>query len=258
MSDDGRGTIAATLRGRLGGFGLDVALLAPASGVTALVGPSGCGKTTLLRCLCGLTRLAGRVSFRDEVWQEEGRFVAPHRRPVGYVFQEASLFPHLSVRGNLEYGLRRAPPATMVSFAQAVDLLGLAALLDRAPGTLSGGERQRVALARTLLAQPALLLLDEPVSALDAEGRAEVLDRLDGVIRSLDVPVIYVTHDVAEARRFASRIVAMRAGRIVGEAALAAAPSQEEARASVAAMPRDEVERLAAAALVAGLSRPPE
>ncbi len=250
--------IFARLSGRLGSFELDAAFEAPASGVTALVGPSGCGKTTLLRCLSGLTHLKGHISFRGEPWQDERRFVAAHRRPVGYVFQEASLFPHLSVRGNLRFGLVRSHAPVVVSFDDAVELLGLSPLLDRSPVTLSGGERQRVALARTLLAQPALLLLDEPVSALDAEGRAEVLDRLDGVIRTLGAPVIYVSHDLAEARRFASHIMAMRAGRIVSQAAPSTPLGDEDAWAVVAAMPRDEVEGLAAAALRAGISPPPE
>ena len=250
--------IAAALAGRLGAFELDAIFEAPASGVTALVGPSGCGKTTLLRGLSGLARLKGRVSFKGDVWQDAGRFVPTHRRPVGYVFQEASLFPHLSVHGNLAYALKRARAPVTVTFDHAVELLGLGRLLSRSPATLSGGERQRAALARALLAQPDLLLLDEPVSALDSEGRAEVLERLDGVIRGLGAPVIYVTHDLAEARRFAARIVAMRAGRIVGDASPAVAPDAADPRTDLAAMSRAQVEALARAALAAGISPPPE
>jgi molybdate transport system ATP-binding protein len=250
--------LVARLSGRLGAFELDAVFEAPGEGVTALVGPSGCGKTTLLRCLSGLARLSGRVRFGDDIWQDEHNFTPPHRRPVGYVFQEASLFSHLNVVGNLEYGLKRTRAEARVSFDDAVDLLALGPLLDRSTHALSGGERQRVALARALLAQPALLLLDEPVSALDPEGRAEVLDSLDGVIRTLGAPVIYVTHDLAEARRFASRTVAMRAGRIVGEPQALRPLGDAEALAAAAAMPRAEADRYAAAALMAGLNPRPE
>jgi molybdate transport system ATP-binding protein len=246
--------ITARLGGRLGAFALSADFDAPAAGVTALVGPSGCGKTTLLRCLSGLTRLAGRVVFKGETWQDESRFVPAHRRPVGYVFQDAGLFSHLSVRGNLNYGLKRTRAATRISFDRAVDLLGLAGLLERGTDALSGGERQRVALARTLLCQPELLLLDEPVSALDVESRAEVLDRLEGVIESLAAPVIYVSHDLAEVARFADRIVSMRAGRIVGTEPAPARPrTREAALAAAGALSADEAGHLAAAALLAGL-----
>jgi len=239
--------IEARLAGRLGDFRLDVELSAPAAGVTALVGPSGCGKTTLLRCLSGLARLEGRVTFRGETWQDGARFVAPHRRPVGYVFQEASLFPHLTVRRNLEFGLKRAPAAATLSFDDAVDLLGLAALLDRSTAKLSGGERQRVAVGRSLLVQPQLLLMDEPVSSLDAEAKAEVIASLERVIHALATPVIYVSHDPAEVARFATRVIAMRAGRIVG-------PTAEPAPPSLDGLAPAEIRRLALAALKAGLS----
>src|SRR5712692_9163064 len=158
--------------GTLGRFRLDVAFEAPMRGITALFGPSGCGKTTILRCVAGLNRLPGRLVVDGDLWQDHatGRFREPYRRPVGYVFQEASLFAHLSARGNLLYGRRRAlktGAADEIRLDDVVDLLGIAALLDRATGALSGGERQRVALGRALLTQPRLLLMDEPLAALD-------------------------------------------------------------------------------------------
>ena len=241
--------LEARLAGRLGAFSLEVDFAIPASGVTALIGPSGGGKTTLLRCLAGLTRLAGRVAFRGEVWQGERAFVAPHRRPVGYVFQEASLFPHLSVRGNLVFAQRRAPAPRGLGFDDAVGLLGLEGLLDRATDRLSGGERQRVAIARALLAQPRLLLMDEPVSSLDREARAEVLERLEHVLGVIAAPVIYVSHDTAEVRRLAERVLVMRAGRLTTAEPLASATDE----ALLDALSPDETRRLALAALRAGL-----
>jgi molybdate transport system ATP-binding protein len=243
-----RRDIEARLSGRLGGFELDAELAVPAAGVTALVGPSGCGKTTLLRSLSGLTRLQGRVSFKGEVWQDEHRFTPPHRRPVGYVFQEASLFPHLSVHRNLAFGLRRTHAAPKLSFGDAVDLLGLGPLLDRGVEKLSGGERQRVALGRALLVQPELLLLDEPVSSLDVEGKAEVISALDDVIRALATPVIYVSHDPAEVARFATRVIQMRGGRIVE-----AGSDVANGAAALDGLTPEQVRQLALAALAAGL-----
>ena len=136
--------IAARFQGRLGDFSLDVTLEVPASGVTVVFGPSGSGKTTLLRCLAGLTRLDGQLSVAGEVWQDDHAFVAPHRRGVGYVFQDAALFEHLSVRGNLLYGRRRAGLGVDAEFDRLVALLGLEGLLDRGPGKLSGGDRKSV------------------------------------------------------------------------------------------------------------------
>lgn len=202
--------------GRLGRFALDAELAFPARGVTALVGPSGCGKTTLLRCIAGLTRLPGRLSVAGDIWQDERRFLAPHRRPAGMVFQEPSLLPHLTVRGNLAYADRRARGAPLTNFAEAVELLGLSGLLDRAPGKLSGGERQRVALARALLTRPTLLLMDEPLSSLDAASKADILPYLDRLHRTLAIPTLYVTHDLSEVARLADHRLDMREGRIVG------------------------------------------
>jgi molybdate transport system ATP-binding protein len=249
--------IEARLRGRLGAFALDVDLCAPSSGVTALFGPSGCGKTTLLRCLAGLCRLDGTVRFKNEVWQDERRFEPPHRRPVGYVFQEPSLFAHLSVRGNLTFGLKRTTAARTLAFEQAVDLLDLGPLLDRSTHKLSGGERQRVAIGRALLVQPELLLMDEPVSSLDVESRAEIIDRLERINRTLATPVIYVSHDPVEVARFADRVLAMRAGRIVSASETPTASgglAEAGAIAALEALSAEEVRRLALAALMAGLA----
>ena len=213
-------TIAARLALQRADFRLDVDLQLPGHGVTALFGPSGCGKTTCLRAIAGLTRAAGRVEVNGEVWQDDGaRTWRPtHRRQLGYVFQEASLFAHLTVRQNMEYGLRRLPTARRrVSLDQAVQLLGLSDLLARAPHTLSGGERQRVAIARALAASPRLLLMDEPLAALDAARKAEVLPYLERLQRSLDIPMLYVSHSADEVARLASHLVLLEHGRVLAQ-----------------------------------------
>jgi molybdate transport system ATP-binding protein len=211
---DGRGDrgVEFRLAGRFGALRLDCAARLPAAGVTAVMGPSGSGKTTLLRCLAGLARADGVVRVGETVWQDRRTFLPPHRRGVGYVFQEASLLPHLTVGGNLEYAARRAPPIPAPGFGEVVQRLGVGALLARAPATLSGGERQRVAIARALLSRPALLLMDEPLSSLDAEAKAETLAYLERLIGDLGLPVIYVTHDMREAQRLADRTLTLQAG----------------------------------------------
>ncbi len=213
-------TIAARYHGVLGRFELDVAFEAPMRGITALFGPSGCGKTTILRCVAGLNRLPGRLVVGGDAWQDDGNgtFRQPYQRSVGYVFQEASLFAHLSVRKNLLYGYRRALKAGTpedVRLDDVVGLLGIAHLLDRATGALSGGERQRVALGRALLAQPRLLLMDEPLSALDRMTKEEILPYFEALHTSLSVPVLYVTHDISEIERLADYMVLLDAGRVV-------------------------------------------
>jgi molybdate transport system ATP-binding protein len=217
--------INARFRGSLGRFSLDVAFSAPGRGISALFGPSGCGKTTVLRCVAGLQHLAdGHLTVAGETWQDGARTVPVHRRPIGYVFQEASLFPHLSVRRNLLYGQRRAlrqGAAEAVRFEEVAGLLGLERLLDRSPGHLSGGERQRVAIGRALLTQPRLLLMDEPLSALDRFSKEEILPYLEALHDTLSIPVLYVSHDLAEVERLADHLVLLQGGRVVAAGPLA-------------------------------------
>lgn len=199
-----------------GGFSLDVSLQLPGQGVSVLLGPSGCGKTTVLRALAGLEKAQGSVQVNGQVWQNERQFLPTHQRAIGYVFQEASLFAHLTVKGNLHYGLQRTPKDDRrVGLDEAVDLLGIAPLLERRPDRLSGGERQRVAIARALLTSPRVLLMDEPLSALDAQRKAEVLPFLERLNQQSRVPLVYVTHALEEAVRLADHLVLMSAGRVV-------------------------------------------
>jgi molybdate transport system ATP-binding protein len=215
------GEILARLKTRLGDFSLDVDLQLPARGVTALFGHSGSGKTTLLRCIAGLQNARGELRVDGTVWQDATRFLPVHRRPLAYVFQEASLFPHMSVRRNLEYGFRRlAPDARKISIEQAVDWLGIGALLARAPEKLSGGERQRVAIARALLCSPNVLLMDEPLAALDQKSKNEILFYLEELHDALSIPILYVTHSADEVAQLADYIVVMESGRVVADGAL--------------------------------------
>ncbi|MCP1418828.1 molybdate transport system ATP-binding protein [Pseudomonas laurylsulfativorans] len=199
------------------GFTLDVDLQLPGRGVTALYGHSGSGKTTCLRCIAGLERAdRGFIQVNDEVWQDSDNkvFVAPHKRALGYVFQEASLFPHLSVLANLEFGLKRIPrPQRRVDMVHATELLGISHLLDRHPQHLSGGERQRVGMARALLTSPKLLLMDEPLAALDAQRKSEILPYLQRLHDELDIPVLYVSHSQDEVARLADHIVLLSSGK---------------------------------------------
>lgn len=198
------------------GFELSVQLQLPGQGVSVLLGPSGCGKTTVLRALAGLTRARGQVRVGSQVWQDDaqGQWLPVHQRPLGMVFQEASLFAHLDVRANLLYGHRRVPPAQRhITLDEAVELLGIGHLLARRPHGLSGGERQRVAIARALLTSPSLLLMDEPLSALDAARKAEVLPYLE-TLAGRGLPIVYVTHALEEAARLADHLVLMDQGRV--------------------------------------------
>lgn len=214
--------MSEALRIRLGlvrdDFRLRVDLSLPGSGISVLFGPSGSGKTTILRCVAGLEPAArGLVSIGGETWldDEAGVNLPTWRRELGYVFQEASLFEHLNVRRNLQYGLRRVPRAGgSKALDAAVELLGIGHLLDRAVGTLSGGERQRVAIARALATQPRLLLLDEPLAALDIARRQEILPWLGRMRDELSVPMLYVTHSVDEAARLADHLVLLEGGTV--------------------------------------------
>ncbi|MDO8466443.1 MAG: molybdenum ABC transporter ATP-binding protein [Gallionella sp.] len=205
------------------GFSLHVDMQVFAHGIIGLFGPSGSGKTTLLRCIAGLERVnTGALQVKDEVWQSGENFMPVHKRPLGYVFQEASLFPHLSVKKNLEYGLKRIPPEQRkVQLEQAVEWLGLDKLIGRnSPDGLSGGERQRVAIARALLTSPRLLLMDEPLSALDAASKREILPYLERLHSELDIPVIYVSHSLDEVARLADQLVLMDQGEIIASGPL--------------------------------------
>jgi len=212
-------SISARFHVVLAKFSLDVDVSFEADGVTALIGPSGSGKTTLLRCIAGLERDPhGALRFRAQVWQGRERWLPTYQRPIGYVFQDARLFPHLSVRKNLEFGMRRVPRAERrVSFERAVALLGVEPLLSRSPSKLSGGERQRVAIARALLCSPQLLLMDEPLASLDLESRAQILPLLEQLQRELQLPIIYVTHAPAEVARLAARVVLLSQGRVLAQ-----------------------------------------
>lgn len=204
-----------------GGFMLDAEFDVEARGVTALFGPSGAGKTTLLRALAGLEPACrGRIVVRGEVWLDSASSISvpTHRRRVGLVFQEQNLFPHRTVEGNLAYAWRRRGEAgaevDATWFDDVVRWLGVRPLLRRWPDGLSGGERQRVALARALVAGPRLLLLDEPLASLDTESKQEILPVLQSLEERLDVPIVLVTHALAEVARLASRMVCLRAGRV--------------------------------------------
>ncbi|MCG6574428.1 molybdenum ABC transporter ATP-binding protein [Pseudomonas sp. AF32] len=209
-----------------GDFSLDLDVQLPGRGVTALYGQSGSGKTTCLRCMAGLEQpKQGFIEVNGQVWQDTARgvFVPPYQRALGYVFQEASLFAHLSVQANLTFGFKRIAPAQRrVSLDQATELLGIGHLLDRQPHTLSGGERQRVGIARALLTSPRLLLMDEPLAALDTRRKNEILPYLQRLHDELDIPVVYVSHSQDEVARLADHIVLLDAGR-----ALASGPIGE-------------------------------
>ena len=205
------------------GFALDVDVKLPARGISAIFGPSGSGKTTLLRCMAGLERSPnGLLRVGGEAWQDGDKFVPTHQRPLGYVFQEASLFPHLSVRDNLEYGLRRiAPEACKLQLEQVVGWLGLQTLLSRKDVmSLSGGEQQRVAIGRALLTSPRLLLMDEPLSALDAASKQEILPYLERLHYELELPVLYVSHALDEVARLADHLLLLDKGSVVANGAM--------------------------------------
>ena len=198
-------------------FSLEVDCQLLSSGVTAIFGRSGGGKTTLLRCIAGLERVGrAQIRFNDRVWQDAGQFVPTHRRSVGYVFQESSLFAHLDVRGNLEFALRRVPEEQQrVRLDEAIAWLGIEALLRHRSAQLSGGERQRVAIARALLSSPQLLLLDEPLSSLDEASKSQLLAQLEHLRDQLSIPMIYVSHSLGEVMRLADQLLLLDAGRVL-------------------------------------------
>lgn len=203
---------------RRGDFTLDVRGDFELAGVTALFGPSGAGKSTVLQAIAGFLPGSGRIVADGTVWQDARTGLPAHRRPVGLVFQDGRLFPHLDVAGNLDYAARRAEPGgPRVHRREVVEVLGLAPLLGRRPATLSGGEIQRVAIGRSLLARPRLLLMDEPLVALDRERKSAILGMISALPERFGLPVVYVSHLVEEIARIADRLVALRDGRLVGQ-----------------------------------------
>ena len=207
--------ISVRYRLQRSGFSLDVDADIPMRGITGVFGESGAGKTALLRCIAGLERGAsGRLVIADEVWQDDRVSRPVHDREIGYVFQEPRLFAHLSVRQNIEYGQRRGRRED-VGFDEAVELLGLRDLLERRVDTLSGGEAQRVAIARALLRSPRVMLMDEPIAALDRARRDEILPFLDRLHSALSIPVIYVSHSIEEVIRLCDYLLVMERGRII-------------------------------------------
>lgn len=213
-------------------FRLDVDLALPAHGITVLFGHSGSGKTTCLRAMAGLEHLShGYFSVGNEVWQdsEQDLFVPTFQRDLGYVFQEAGLFPHLSVKQNLEFGWKRiASEKRKISIDDICDLLGITHLLERSTAQLSGGERQRIAIARALLTCPKLLLMDEPLSALDVGLKSEILPYLEKLHQELSIPIVYVTHSVEELARLADHVVLFNQGEIVASEAAQVVMSKAE------------------------------
>lgn len=213
-----------------GDFELDVAFQAPGRGATGIFGPSGCGKTSLLRALAGLEPLrGGRIVIQGEVWHDGHRRRPTIERRIGYVFQEPSLFSHLSVRQNLLFGYRRlAPGERCIEQEEVIELLGLDALLGRPVNRLSGGEAQRVAIGRALLASPRLLLLDEPLAALDQDRKAEILPFLERLHDTLSIPMLYVSHSIDEVVRLADHLLLMRDGRLTAEGPLMTVLASDE------------------------------
>lgn len=207
-----------------GDFALDVDLQMPGSGVTALFGPSGSGKTSVLRCIAGFQQAQqGFLQVNGQIWHDSAQriFLSAHQRPIGYVFQEALLFPHLSVADNLLFGLKRLSGKPRLADQQAlIDLLGIGHLLSRRPERLSGGEKQRVAIARALALNPQILLMDEPLAALDHKRKQEILPFLTRLHRELAMPVVYVTHSQQEVAQLADHLVMMDQGKVLASGAL--------------------------------------
>lgn len=215
--------ISARFKVGYGAFSLDVDLALPGRGVSALFGASGSGKTTCLRVIAGLERASDAyLEINGEVWQDDahGIFLPTYQRSLGYVFQEASLFPHLDVKRNLEYGMRRISASSrQVSLDQAVALLDIAHLMQRKPDKLSGGERQRVAIARALATSPRILLMDEPLAALDAKRKSEIMPYLERLHDELDIPILYVSHAPDEVARLADHLVLLENGMVIASGA---------------------------------------
>jgi molybdate transport system ATP-binding protein len=235
-------SLSIRLRHEFPSVRMDMAFEVPSPGVTVLFGPSGSGKSTVILAAAGLLRPdTCRIEVDGQLMAdtETGLWLPPERRRAGLVFQDAKLFPHMSVATNLRFGMRRAPPGE-VRFDEVVELLGIGRLLDRRPHTLSGGERQRVAIGRALLAQPHLLLMDEPLASLDSARKSEILPYLTRLKTALRLPVLYVTHDLDEVARLADSMVLIEAGRVLGFGPLA----EVAARADLPLALRDDAAAL--------------
>lgn len=214
--------IRIRVRTSLDRFTLDIDLQLPGRGLTAFFGHSGSGKTTALRCIAGLHEAEGNIRVGEQVWQDADHFVPVHQRPLAYVFQEASLFAHMTVQQNIEYGYRRVRAAERkIEIDQAVQWLGIEPMLTRTPDRLSRGERQRVAIARALLTSPQILLMDEPLSALDHNSKREIMPYLEELRDALEIPVLYVTHSPDEVAHLADQLVLMENGRVLANGPLA-------------------------------------
>jgi molybdate transport system ATP-binding protein len=210
-------SLGVRLRHRFPSVQMDMAFEVPTPGVTVLFGPSGSGKSTIISAAAGLLRPDEcRITIDDTVLADtaSGVWLPPERRRMGLVFQDARLFPHMSVAANLRFGWRRAPQGP-VRFDEVVELLGIGQLMTRRPHTLSGGERQRVAIGRALLAQPHLLLMDEPLASLDAARKAEIMPYLTRLKTALRLPVLYVTHALEEVTQLADSLVLIEGGRVI-------------------------------------------
>ena len=200
-------------------FSLKVDTVLPNTGVTAIFGPSGSGKTTLLRCIAGLEKhQQGEISLNNEEWQTSNTSLPAHRRPIGYVFQEANLFPHLTAEENLQFAIKRASKTQpVITYSEVIKLLAIEPILSHYPAQLSGGERQRVAIARALLIQPKLLLMDEPLAALDDALKQEILPYLERLCRQSNIPILYVSHSLDEVIRLADYMLVLEKGRVIEE-----------------------------------------
>ena len=211
-------TIEAKIHAQRPGFDLQADLSFDAVGVLGVFGRSGSGKSTILRAIAGLDRHPNTtVRVAGETWQDSDTFVSPHRRSVGFVFQDASLFPHLSVKKNVEYGFKRSSDPESAQVEASFDLLGIGSLMERGVASLSGGEKQRVAIARALAMSPRLILMDEPLSSLDDQGKQEILPYIASLRETLEIPMLYVTHDLDEIARIADEIVLLKDGRITAK-----------------------------------------
>jgi len=209
--------IECKIKIKLDSFTLDANFSIPDKGVTVIFGSSGSGKTSLLRALAGLERAQnGFLKIGDSIWQDSKNFVLTHNRQIGYVFQDTTLFDHLNVQGNLDYGLKRSSNTEKEFINSILNLLDIKTLLNRSTAQLSGGEKQRVAIARALLIKPKILLMDEPLSALDIKRKQEILPYLDALHNDLDIPIIYVTHSPDEASRLADYLLLLDKGKVIG------------------------------------------